>query len=237
MTAKDLILEVRNYCENNANEEIAKKSSRFFKEEFVGYGLSALMIVSKTKSLLRENNLNLETVIEASNELMKSEKFEEASFALMLIDGLSKQFSTKTFEFISTSFDFSIKNWAHADTLAMYILPKFVAKKIIEIDDFNSWLRSEHKFKRRCVPVTLIKSLKTVDNPTHLFEFVEALMSDNDRVVHQGMGWFLKKAWQAHPIATEDFLHKWKDMAPRLIISYACEKMTKEDKIKFKKSR
>ena len=36
------------------------------------------------------------------------------------------------------------------------------------MDDFSDWLKSEYKFKRRSVPVTMIKLLKThMDYPVH----------------------------------------------------------------------
>jgi len=77
--------------------------------------------------------------------------------------------------------------------------------------------------------------------------FVEKLMTDSEREVHQGMGWFLREAWKINSSEVEPFLEKWKDTAPRLIIQYACEKMTviqyacekmtAENKLRFKKTK
>lgn len=41
MNSQQLIQEIRSYCMDNANEEQLQKSQRFFKEEFIGYGLTA----------------------------------------------------------------------------------------------------------------------------------------------------------------------------------------------------
>ena len=62
-------------------------------------------------------------------------------------------------------------------------------------------------------------------------------MNDKEREVHQGAGWFLREAWKIERNETEAFLYKWKETAPRLIIQYATEKMTKDEKMKFKKSK
>ena len=62
-------------------------------------------------------------------------------------------------------------------------------------------------------------------------------MVDKDREVHQGVGWFLREAWKKNHEVTESFLLKWKDRAPRLIIQYATEKMTKEEKLRFRKEK
>ena len=50
-------------------------------------------------------------------------------------------------------------------------------------------------------------------------------MMDPERVVQQGLGWFLRETWKKHPKAVEAFLLEWKDRSPRLIFQYATEKM------------
>jgi 3-methyladenine DNA glycosylase AlkD len=62
-------------------------------------------------------------------------------------------------------------------------------------------------------------------------------MLDPDRVVHLGVGWFLREAWKVNPEPVEAFLLEWKDRAPRLIYQYATEKMTAAQKARFKKGK
>lgn len=237
MSTTELIQEIRSYCIANADEERVHKSQRFFKEEFVGYGLTAPQTYSKVKEILKRGDFNLPTVLEAAPILMKSGMFEEISIALLLLDGLWKQFTPETFQPIGNWFSFSITNWAHADTLGMFILPKFMDKKVVEMYNFSPWLVSPYKFQRRCVPVTLIKHMKKTKEVMPSILFVEKLMADPEREVHQGMGWFLREAWKISAAETELFLEKWKDTAPRLIIQYACEKMTAENKLRFKRTK
>jgi len=237
MTKFELIQEIRSYCTENADAERVKSSQRFFKEEFVGYGLTAPQVYSKVKEILKRETLSLSVVLEATPILMESRKFEEISLGLLLVDGLWKQFTPETFQTISTWFTFSIDNWAHADTMGMLILSKFLDKKVIEMKDFELWLESPFKFKRRCVPVTLIKHIKKTKEVMPSILFVEQLMMDTEREVHQGMGWFLREAWKISPTETELFLEKYKNSAPRLIFQYACEKMTAENKLRFKRAK
>jgi 3-methyladenine DNA glycosylase AlkD len=173
--------------------------------------------------------------LQAAPELLKSEKFEEISFGLLLINGFEKQYTKPLFDEIGTWFAFSIHNWAHADTLGMFVLPKFTKNNIIQLEDFKPWLISPFKFQRRCIPVTLIKSLKTSPDFNSFFQFIEPLVMDPEREVHQGVGWFLREAWKKKREETEAFLLKWKDRAPRLIIQYATEKMTSEEKLRFRR--
>lgn len=237
MTPNELIQEIRSYCIENADSERVLKSQRFFKEEFIGHGLTAPQIYSKVKELLKSNELDLPAVLDAAPVLMKDSMYEEISMGLLLVDGFWKQFTPETFQTISQWFSFSIYNWAHADTLGMFILPKFLDKKIVEMNDFSSWLDSPFKFQRRCVPVTLIKHIKKTKQVMPSIIFVEKLMLDKEREVHQGMGWFLREAWKINSAEVEPFLAKWKDTAPRLIIQYACEKMTTESKQWFKRAK
>jgi len=237
MTAAELVQEIRTYCIENANAERVQKSQRYFKEEFVGYGLMAPKVYSKVKELLKTQSFDLKTVLEAMPELIESKMYEEISFGLLLLDGLWKQFDPETFRIIGSWFAFSIRNWAHADTLGMFILPKFLDKKIVEMSDFGSWLDSTYKFQRRCVPVTLIKHIKKTREVMPSIHFVEKLMGDPMREVHQGIGWFLREAWRISPAEVEVFLLKYKDTAPRLIFQYACEKMTSENKLRFRREK
>jgi len=240
MNSAELIDSIRDYCKTNANEEVVIKSGRYFKDgKFQGYGLNAPLIYAKVKELLKTPGISLDVVLEATPSLLKSEMFEEITMTLLLVNGFGKQFSKPLLKEIETWYAFTIQNWAHADTLGMFILPQFLNNKVINYIDFKPWIASPYKFKRRCVPVTLIKFLKskTIDDFTPVFRFIEPLMTDPEREVHQGVGWFLREAWKLKPKETEDFLLKWKNIAPRLIIQYATEKMKPEEKLRFRKQK
>jgi 3-methyladenine DNA glycosylase AlkD len=236
MTSQQLIHTIRAYCKENTNEANILKYSRYFKQGlYDAWGLSQTQMDEKTKELLKTHRITLEIVLEAAPEMIRNGKYEEISFILLLVRGLHKQFTRETFESIKSWFEYGINNWAHADTLGMMILPVFINMKILQITDFQSWLTASNKFRRRCVPVTLIKALKTHENYTSLFTFIECLMKDPEREVHQGTGWFLREAWKRKPEETEAFLLRWKNTAARLIFQYATEKMTKEGKLRFRR--
>ncbi len=234
MNAKELINEIRLYCEQKEDPVSLQKYQRYFKGGYDGYGLNTTTINNKIKDLIRDYDISLSTIVEATPELMESGMYEETSFALLLLNQFEKDYSYKVFETIGKWFSIGITNWAHADTLGMYILPKFMAQQIIDLKSFVSWVSSSFKFQRRSVPVTFIKSLKE-HRISNLLDFITPLMEDIEREVHQGVGWFLREAWKENNSIVEDYLLEYKYTAPRLIIQYACEKMTKEDKKKYKR--
>jgi 3-methyladenine DNA glycosylase AlkD len=237
MTANELIENIRNYCESNVNEANVKKYSRYFKEGFDSYGLGVDLFNQKLSEFYSDKTITLKLVLEAAPILIQSPKYEETSFAAHLLKHFHKEYTKEIFLELEKWFLIGIRNWAHTDFISGDILSEFLLKNIVELSDFSKWLKAESKFQRRAVPVTLIKYLKKSNNFTELFTFIVPLMTDKEREVHQGTGWFLREAWKLKREETEQFLLKWKNISPRLIFQYATEKMTKDEKLKFKKEK
>ncbi|KAF0198213.1 MAG: hypothetical protein FD166_1564 [Bacteroidetes bacterium] len=238
MTPQELCNDLIGYCKVNANPELVKKYSRYFKEGvYDAWGLSQALMDEKKAELKKSGKITVDLVFETAPLLMKSGKYEETSFALILITIVKDKLIRSDFTRLESWFETGISNWAHADYFGMFFLPEIMKQNLVEKQDFAGWITSEYKFQRRCVPVTFIKLLKTGIPFRELFSFLEPLMSDPEREVHQGMGWFLREAWKIKPDETEVFLLKWKNTAPRLIFQYACEKMGKEARLKFRKEK
>ncbi len=237
MNSRELVLDIRRFCEANANQENVLKYSRYFKGDFIAYGLANGQVESKVKEILADKTIDIPVILAAAPDLVVSEMYEETGFALFMLNYRKKNYSIEVFAAIESWFVFGIHNWAHADMLGMWILPDLVKQKVIVMEDFKSWLVSEYKFQRRCVPVTLIKSIKSTDDLNKLFHFIEPLMTDPEREVHQGTGWFLREAWKVNRPVTEAFLLKHRNTAPRLIIQYATEKMTKDERLRYRREK
>lgn len=238
MTNKELICGIREFCMAHADEAIVKKYSRYFKGEHDAYGLTQPLLDGKVDELLKEQNVTLGQVLAVAPELLAAPKYEETSFVIVLADKNHKLFDREVFGRIGSWYETGIRNWAHADILGMQVLPRFLENGIVAPEDFRSWLSGSNPFQRRSVPVTFIKHIKKHNEDiVPFFYFLEPLMNDPAREVHQGMGWYLREAWKIDPEPTEVFLLKWKDTAARLIFQYACEKMPKEKKLLFRKSK
>ncbi len=237
MNTNELIKDIRQFCEENANPDLVVKYSRYFKEGYDAYGVNTQTFLAKVKELLHTGNLDLNTLITAGNILVKSPKYEEPSFALLLLRGYKKQFDRGTFDTLGKWFELGISNWAHSDTACSELLSPMLEKGIIRLADFDTWRFSLRPFQRRAVPVSLIRSAKKCSDIHPYLCFIEVMMTDRERVVHQGLGWFLREAWKIHPEPVEEFLLKWKNDAARLIFQYATEKMTKEDRVRFRRDK
>ncbi|MCK9404772.1 MAG: DNA alkylation repair protein [Chitinophagaceae bacterium] len=123
MNSKELIEEIRSYCLANANEANVIKYSRYFKGGFNANGLANGQVESKVNELLQDKAITIPLILQAAPELVKSEKYEETGFALLMLNHRKKQYSHEVFQAIESWFAFGIRNWAHADMLGMWILP------------------------------------------------------------------------------------------------------------------
>jgi 3-methyladenine DNA glycosylase AlkD len=237
MTPTNLFNEIQNYCKKNANEALVRKYSRYFKEGYDAYGLSQELLQSKVDDIVKVQNIDFDSIVKTSHLLITKGKYEEISFAIALFKEFKRQFVPEIFNEIEKWFDVGINNWAHTDAICSELISVFLEKKIITFDRMEKWRSSKNKFQRRAVPVALIKMLKYTNEYQAFFDFIEPMMMDEDREVHQGLGWFLREAWKKNPEQTEMYMMQWKDTAPRLIFQYATERMKPEQKQHFKRTR
>jgi len=236
---EERFLEIRRFCEKNANPEIVKKYSRYFAEGYDAYGLDRKTYESQRDKWLElwGKDFTLDDFVFLGNKLIATGKYEEASFAIGFIYSLTDKFTAETFDKLGGWLENGIVNWAHTDVLSSKALSYFITKKIVEIGSLKEWNDSVSKWKRRSVPVTLIDALKMDVSLERLFHIIEPLMLDSDKFVQKGLGWFLREAWKICPEKTEDFLLKWKDTCGRTIIQYATEKMDKENRSRFRRAK
>jgi 3-methyladenine DNA glycosylase AlkD len=240
MDATNLRDEIVTFCLANANEAIVKKYAIYFKdgkEGYDAYGVSTELLLSKVKELNNNSSVTMPLILEAAPLLLKSGKHEEAVFVLLLAEGKLKLLKAQDFEEISQWYTYGIINWAQCDLLCNKIIPWFFLHNLVPLSRLAEWQNSPFRFQRRSVAVPLIKLLKSTDNYTPFFELITTIMMDPERVVHQGLGWFLREAWKKQPIQTEHFLLLWKDRAARLIFQYATERMSKEDRLRFRRNK
>ena len=237
MKATELHKDIQKYCRANADKAVVKKYSKFFTEGYDAYGLSRENFEKKVRSLIDDNKVNMKLVLSTSKLLLKNGKYEETSFAILLLSEFPSQFDKKTFAAIEKWFQIGIINWAHCDVLCGLLIHEFFKRKIITLKDLSDWRTTKNKYQRRAVPVAMLELLKTAKNFKPLFTFISPLMMDDKKKVQQGLGWFLREAWKIKPKDTETFLLKWKDKAARTIFQYATEKMTPQQKKRFKRDK
>jgi 3-methyladenine DNA glycosylase AlkD len=231
--------EIINFCIANSDDAIIKKYSRYFKEGYDGYGIDSKIFESQKDKWLDswKNEMTISDYLDLGDLLIATGKLEEASFATQFIASKKDEFSTETFDRVGKWLENGVQNWATTDVLCMLVLPEFIYNKIIEPKGFIHWTKSESKWKRRAVPVTFFETIKKGHQPEPILAVIEILMEDNEEDVQKGLGTLLREIWKKHPETAEEFLLKWKDTCGRKIIQYATEKMDKDSKTKFRRTK
>ena len=235
------IKEIREFCTKNSDPEIIKKYQRYFKDGYDGYGIDDKVFRAQTDDWTEQwkDEMTMANYLTLGDELMKNGRFDEKHLAIAFLKTKRTEFSKDTFKRIGNWFDYGINNWATTDVLCMLILSGLLLDKVIDFDDLKTWRNSESEWKRRAVPVALVEldKLTTDVKPHEALELIEPLMPDDSEYVQKGIGTLLRGLWKKYPSEVEDFLMKWKDHCGRLIVQYATEKMDKEYRKKFRKSK
>ncbi|MGB8656753.1 MAG: DNA alkylation repair protein [Candidatus Zixiibacteriota bacterium] len=230
--------DIRQFLKENADEANVKKYSRYFKEGYDPYGVDGEKLHQKIDEWFNtcQKELSQKELLTLCDHLMGTGKYEEASIAITFMVKLRSQYNKSLFNAVGKWFEKYITNWAHSDVASHAILYPFLTDKVIEFKDLLVWADSPHRWKRRAAAVTLIKDFSKSGSVPQALQVARKLILDQEKVVQQGTGWLLREAWKKSPEKVEDFLLKWKDQAPRLIIQYATEKIDKEKRKKFRRS-
>ncbi len=243
-TARDaaalVAAEVRAFCERKSDPARAAKYARYFREGYDAYGIHhedpewTEAIAHWSQRLKQAGPL---AYLDAGDLLVRTGKYEEASAAILLAEREQAAYTPEVLRRLGGWFDGGIRNWGHTDVFCARVLGLFLTRNVVEVDALSAWRESPHKYQRRAVPVTLLEPLKTGAAVRPLLAAVEPLMMDRERVVQQGLGWFLRESWKREPAPVEKLLLRYKDKAPRLIFQYATEKMTAAHRERFRKKK
>jgi 3-methyladenine DNA glycosylase AlkD len=238
--AKLLVEEIRSYCAEHENPELAVKYARYFREGYASWGLMDDKLpfwgVKLEEWFERYRGLGLPGFLRFGTLEFRTGKYEEGGIAIRFVSRYLGEFERHHLDELGKWFESGIANWAHTDVLCSVIMGPLLERGRLDLDAIESWRRSEWKYQRRAVPVAMLNLLKKGEAIGPLLDFVRPLMMDQERVVHQGVGWFLREAWKKQPKPVESFLAEWKDRSPRLIFQYATEKMSAVEKARFRRA-
>ncbi|HNV34486.1 MAG TPA: DNA alkylation repair protein [Bacillota bacterium] len=236
MTADELVSEIRSFLAENSNPAVSEKYAKYFVEGYDPYGVAPELVSGKLAEIVGRG-VDLKTVMEASRQLIGSCRYEEGNVAIGLVKRLHKQYTSDTFKDIESWYGMGIRNWAHDDGLCGDVVSVLLANGHALLSDLSRWVKSPYKYQRRAVPVSLIPLFGKKVTTKEALDTAMPLMADEEKVVQQGMGWFLREVWKKEPQAVESILLEHKETSPRLIYQYATEKMSKEKKDEFRRTK
>lgn len=214
-----------------------------------GYGEGDILIGITTPNIRKLSNswyknLNLDVI----DDFISSKYHEYRKFACICMSNLMKYFvsnkSTKIFEFykedVIKCFEKNLEyidNWDLTDEVAPNVLGKYLVnekeKKVKDI--LNKYISNKNIWIRRIGMVSCLEFAR-LGYKEIPFWVSDVLLYDEEMLINKAVGWVLREVYKKHPSEVLKYLcEKNREKAiPRFVVSYASEKMCKEEKIKIK---
>src|SRR5947209_7395541 len=225
MTAPELLQFINREFEASAEPQFAKNLRWFFKETVDPYGVRGAQVRRITASVYREvKTWPAARRNQLCEALWKAGKLESGILVNHLYRRFKKQCGASEFAVFERWIDRYVRNWAHADGLASWVLAASIENEPNLIDKLYPWTRAPNRWKRRASAVALLQEAKRGRHTEAIFRVTDLLFRDSDEMVQKGAGWLLKETYPKKPAATVDFLNERKDRISRLTLRYAAEK-------------
>jgi 3-methyladenine DNA glycosylase AlkD len=233
MPIDSMLGEIRQELQRLGSPEGVATARRFFKEDIDPYGIGAPDIKNLEQTVYRQvkhwkpadrNNL--------CTALFKSGKLEEGGLAVYLYARFAKQCQRCEFQLFERWIDRYVHNWSHTDGIGTLLIAASIRNDPALIADIHEWTSSKNRWKRRAAAVSLVKEARKGNFTGEIFGIASKLMEDPDEMVQKGTGWLLKETYPPKPRETVRFLLEWNRRTSRLLLRYAAEKMSAQDKQK-----
>jgi 3-methyladenine DNA glycosylase AlkD len=226
MTPVELAAYLDGELRARGNEEMRLGQQRFFQHEVDTYGVP----MREVTALVRETYRVVKPwPLAARNELMKrlweTKKLESGALVCHVYRRFSRQCTACEFQLFTRWIDRYVRNWAHTDGVASWLLAACIANEPALRFELRGWTESDNRWKRRASAVALLQEAKQGRHTEFIFEIARRLLPDRDDMVEKGVGWLLKETYPRRPEPTLDFLLAHADIASRVTLRYAAEKI------------
>ena len=215
---------IRTVLKNGGSAPHTIEVQRFFKHEVQsrGWYTAELRKVARRfrRAILAEHGLPY--LLQVADKLFAGEVLEEKNFAVMLLEGMTKQFGRDEFKLFESWLE-RVSTWADHDALVHYLIGPMAAADAAYLARLTVWAKKKSRWHRRAAAVSLIHSTRQHKNFDHVQRVTELLLPSDDDMVQKGLGWLLREAAKANPSETVAYLMTIRDRAPRLVLRTVCE--------------
>ncbi|HEQ97875.1 MAG TPA: DNA alkylation repair protein [candidate division Zixibacteria bacterium] len=230
---------MQTYFKENANPKIIEKYSRFFREGYDPFGVDPHKLSPQIEVWYSglEPDFKISDFKKLFTKLMDHGKDEDLAVVINFLRLMKKYHSPTLFKNIKSYVSKYFTNWAQVDSLCARTISEMILNDVVSYDDLLAWQSDESKWVRRCVPVGTVYGFYKQKDIKPVKKVAEALISDPVREVGQGVGWMLRDAWKVYPDQIEKLLLNHVKTGNRTAYQYACEKMDKEYRKKFRRPK
>lgn len=211
-----------------SNHEKAQQLSRFFKTGKGQYGEGDIFLGIPVPQQRKIAKRYLELPLQKLQLLLRSEIHEHRLTALLILvakytkaDQIGKdqiyQFYLKNIAFVN--------NWDLVDLSAPKIIGDYLFDKDISL--LITLAKSKNLWERR---IAILSTFKFIQNNRfqEALRISELLVHDEHDLIHKAVGWMLREIGKRDQEIEEQFLRKYYQIMPRVMLRYALEKFEKD---------
>jgi 3-methyladenine DNA glycosylase AlkD len=205
----------------------------YFKESvnFLGCSLPQCnKIAGEWSRKLSSEEWSYDEVLLLAEELLKAGSWEEGSVGLDLVQRRKRDFREDDFDIFERWLRNFVGNWAHTDSIAPHIFGELVEMYPTLSVKIFEWTKSNNRWMRRASAVTYVLHARHGKFHEWVYRTADILLGDEDDMVRKGLGWMLKCASQSDEAGVVDYLMRNRDKTSRLVLRYATEKMSQENR-------
>ncbi|XHH08960.1 MAG: DNA alkylation repair protein [Candidatus Bathyarchaeia archaeon] len=231
MNPHQLIAQLRQDLQANADQKTKDGAKRYFKEAINLYGVKTDLVGKiAAKHWKQVKALPKKDIFALCDELFQSGVMEEAFVAAEWLPHLADQFEREDLATFRLWIECCIDNWAKCDSFCNHTVGDFMMCFPECVDELLGWAESENRWLRRAAAVTLIVPAKKGMFLAETFELCDVLLTDGDDLVQKGYGWLLKAQTEKNPNEVLAYVLRNKAVMPRTALRYAIEKLPKDQK-------
>jgi 3-methyladenine DNA glycosylase AlkD len=226
---ENIIGQIRNELEQQADEKTRESGRRFFKEEVKTYGVKSNLVGKIAKEYYNKAGpIEKAELFKLCEELWKSGYMEESFIACNWSYFARKSYVPDDFKEFESWLDRYVSNWASCDTFCNHTIGAFIERYPDYLSRLKKWTKSDNRWVRRGAAVSLIVPARKGKYLNEIIEIADASLTDGDDMVQKGYGWMLKVASQSYQKEIFDYVMSRKHEMPRTALRYAIEKMPDE---------
>lgn len=128
-----------------------------------------------------------------------------------------------------------INTWDLVDRSAIYVVGQYLSDKPKEI--LYTLATSKHMAQRRTAIIATAYFMMKQKQTDDTFALAKILVADSDDLIHKAVGWMLRVAGGIDEKALIAFLDKYASTMPRVMLQYSTEKLSKDQKAKYIRTR
>lgn len=230
-----MLLELEKEIEKFKNPEKAKILSRFFKTGKGEYGEGDIFLgitVPISRALAKQFPLNLNEI----DILIASKEHEKRLIALFALINLYKKSKNKEeiIDYYLSKTQY-INNWDLVDLSCYKILGDYLCNGT-NYDILIKLSKSKNLWERRIAIISTMAFIRKGNfNPT--LELSKQLLKNEHELINKAVGWLLREIGKRDLNVLYDFLNNNISNFSSISLSYATEKLSKEEREKFRMMR